>query len=219
MNPTHQTCGQTERGTRSLRLRRPPGASNSQRLTLRGQPGGAALGLARKPGAGARGGFTLVEVVIAIALLTLLLAGILTAYIQSGRHAEWAGYSLAAQALSIHQIEQARSAVWDYSINKNELITLVTNLSSPSYHNSSGTKVWRGFTTRQLDIPISGTNIVIATNYVTLKQFSLSGSPLVQVQMVTVDTVWPFLTLGGVRLFTNRTATYFAPDNRDTTSL
>jgi hypothetical protein len=34
-----------------------------------------------------------------------------------------------------------------------------------------------------------------------------------------VDTVWPFQTLTGQRLFTNRTANYFGPDNRDATSL
>ena len=48
---------------------------------------------------------------------------------------------------------------------------------------------------------------------------NLTGLPNVQVQMVTVDTVWPFLTLHGRRLFTNRTASYFGPDNRDASSL
>ncbi len=161
------------------------------------------------------GGFTLVEVMVSLAIVTLLFGGILSAYIQASRKAEWAGYSLAAQAIGIHQIEQARSAVWDYSINKNEL----TNLDLLSWHYNTGTKTGTGYTTSILDLPISGTNSVIATNYVTVKMLSLSGSPNAQVQMVTVDTVWPFPTLHGNRLFTNRTASYFGPDNRDASSL
>jgi hypothetical protein len=40
------------------------------------------------------------------------------------------------------------------------------------------------------------------------------------VQMVIVDTVWPLWTLRGKRmLYTNRTANYFGPDNRDASSL
>ena len=65
--------------------------------------------------------------VVSLGIVTLLFGGILNAYIQSSRQAEWAGYSLAAQAIGIQQIEQARSGVWDYSISKNELTNL--NLS------------------------------------------------------------------------------------------
>lgn len=215
MNPKRETRGLPNRVARSHLPTRRSGASNSQGLTLRGQHGGAALDLAGKPRAGQREGFTLVEVVMSVALLTLLFGGILTAYIQTARQAEWAGYSLAAQAISIHQIEQARSAVWDYSINKNEL----TNLNLTAWSYNSSTKVGTGRTTRVLDIPISGTNIVVATNFVTVKLLNVGGLTNVQVQMISVDTVWPFLTLRGIKLFTNRTATYFGPDNRDMSSL
>jgi prepilin-type N-terminal cleavage/methylation domain-containing protein len=168
-----------------------------------------------KTGTGAHRGFTLVEVVIAVAIVTLLFGGILTAYIQMSRQAEWAGYSLAAQSIGIHQIEQARSAVWDYSISKNEL----TNLNLLSWTYNTSTKVGTGYTTSVLDLPVSGTNIVVATNFVTVKMLSLTGLPNVQVHLVMVDTVWPFLTPQGKRLFTNRTASYFGPDNRDASSL
>ncbi len=160
-------------------------------------------------------GFTLVEVVISLGIVTLLFSGILTSYIQSSRQAEWAGYSIAAQAIGIQQIEQARSGVWDYSINKNELTNL--NLFSWSYNTT--TKVGTGYSTNVLDMPISGTNMVMATNYVTVKMLALTGLANVQVQMMTVDTVWPFPTSKGLRLFTNRTASYFGPDNRDSSSL
>jgi prepilin-type N-terminal cleavage/methylation domain-containing protein len=160
-------------------------------------------------------GFTLIEVMVALAISGLLFSGIISAYIQTSRQAEWSGYSLAAQAIGIQQIEQARSGVWDFSISKNEL----TNLNLRSWSYNATTKVGTGYTTNVLDLPISGTNIVMATNFVTVRMLGLTGLANVQVQMVTVDTVWPFPTRHGTRLFTNRTASYFGPDNRDASSL
>jgi hypothetical protein len=154
-------------------------------------------------------------VVVALAIITLVFSGIITAYIQSSRRAEWSGYSLAAQALGIHQIEQARSAVWDFSITKNE----ITNLNLLSWSYNATTKVGTGYTTNVLDLPVAGTNIVVATNFVTVKMLNLTGFTNVQVQMLSVDTVWPFPTRTGTCLFTNRTASYFGPDNRDASSL
>jgi prepilin-type N-terminal cleavage/methylation domain-containing protein len=187
-------------------------ASGSRRLEL------AACGMLLRKGGGrpaVLAGFTLIEVVVALAIVTLLFSGILSAYIQSGRQVEWSGYSLAAQALGIHQIEQARSGVWDYSISKNE----ITNLNLLSWSYNATTRVGTGYTTNILDLPVSGTNIVVATNFVTVKMLNLTGFSNVQVQMVSVDTVWPLLSSKGVRFYTNRTASYFGPDNRDTSSL
>jgi hypothetical protein len=79
--------------------------------------------------------------------------------------------------------------------------------------------VGTGYTTNVLDLPISGTNVVMATNFVTVKMLNLTGLSNVLVQMVTVDTVWPLKTRSGTRLFTNRTATYYGPDNRDVSSI
>jgi prepilin-type N-terminal cleavage/methylation domain-containing protein len=169
----------------------------------------------RELGAGVLQGFTLIEVVISLGIVTLVFSGIICAYIQSSRQAEWAGYSLAAQAIGMQQIEQARSAVWDYSINKNEF----TNMNLLAWNYNAAQKTGTGYTTNLLDLPISGTNSVMATNYVTVKMLNLTGLANVQVQMVMVDTVWPFPTRTGMRLFTNRTASYFGPDNRDASSL
>lgn len=171
----------------------------------------------KQPGENRLKAFTLAEVVVALAIATLVFGGIITAYIQSSRQAEWAGYSLAAQALGIQQIEQARSAVWDTSIAKNELTNL--NLIAWTYNTATG--LGAGYATNVLDLPVAGTNTVIATNYVTLKMLWLNGAsnPPVRVQMVTVDTVWRFRSYNGVRLFTNRTAAYYGQDNRDDSSL
>ena len=164
-------------------------------------------------------GFTLAEVVIAIAVTGLAFAGILTGYTQSSRQAEWAGYSLAAQALAVQQIEQARSAVWDYSTvsGRNELTNL--NLINPQYN--SATKTATGYSWATLDLPYSGANTVKATNYVIIKMFYINNNanPPVQLQMVQVDTVWPFAAGGLLKYFTNTIATYFAPDNRDPATL
>jgi type II secretory pathway pseudopilin PulG len=151
--------------------------------------------------------FTLAEVVISIAVTGLVFTGILTGYVQSARRAEWSGYSLAAQALAIQQLEQGRSAVWDFSTGNTR--------------NNSGTKTATGYSWGILDLPYSGTNVVRATNFVTVRMFYFNNvaNPPVQLQMMQVDTVWPF-TVGTVRkYFTNTVATYFAPDNRDPETL
>jgi type II secretory pathway pseudopilin PulG len=162
-------------------------------------------------------GFTLAEVVISIAVTGLAFAGILASYVQSARQAEWSGYSLAAESFAVQQLEQARSAVWDTSLGKNELLDL--NLINLQYN--SGTKTATGYSQGVLDLPYSGNNVIRATNYVTIKRFyfNKAANPPVELQMVQVDTVWPLATAKGTKYYTNTAATYFAPDNRDPGSL
>jgi hypothetical protein len=163
--------------------------------------------------------FTLAEVVISIAVTGLVFIGILTGYVQSARNAEWSGYSLAAQSLAVQQIEQGRSAIWDYStgIARNEL----TNLNLINLQYDSSTKTATGYSWATLDLPYSGTNVIRATNYVTIRMFYFNNSanPPVQLQMMQVDTVWPFIVGTAPKYFTNTVATYFAPDNRDPSTL
>lgn len=168
-----------------------------------------------RPAIGTRRGFTLVEVVTAVFIVALVLGGMTVAYTQATRRAQWSGYSLAAQGLAIQALEQARAAVWDSSIGKNEITNL--NLLGRTY--SSG--VLKGYTWANLDLPVSGTNWICATNYVTITAVYLNGAtnPPVQLQMVTVDTVWPFQWGNTKRYFTNTISTYYAPDNRDVESL
>jgi hypothetical protein len=144
-------------------------------------------------------GFTLAEVVVCIAITALMFMGIITAYIHGTYKAEWSGYSLAAQAMAIQQLEQAKSAVWDNNLvpAKIELTNLVTT------------------TYDKLDLPISGTNCVYATNFTTVSLITLSTNPTISVYMVKVDTVWPFMWKGIPRLHTNTIANYYAPDTPD----
>jgi type II secretory pathway pseudopilin PulG len=58
-------------------------------------------------------GFTLAEVVTAIGIVAMIFGGMMVAYTQATRRAQWSGYSMAAQGLAIQQLEQARSAQWD----------------------------------------------------------------------------------------------------------
>ncbi|HYG21756.1 MAG TPA: prepilin-type N-terminal cleavage/methylation domain-containing protein [Verrucomicrobiae bacterium] len=163
-----------------------------------------------------QGGFTLVEVVIAIAIVATAFAGTILCYTQLARRAQWSGYSLAAQALAIQQIEQARSATYDPAQNatganpdgRNEITNMVLIARA-----RSGETV-TGYTTNILDIPYSGNNFVFATNYVTLKPIPVGTGTGLRVWMVKVDTVWPFSWANQIRLFTNSISTYCAPDNR-----
>ncbi len=169
------------------------------------------------------GGFTLAEVVISVAVTGLVFAGILAGYVQSSRLAEWSGYSLAAQALAVQQIEQARSAVWDYSTgtSRNELTNLNLTGWTWAYNAGTGVGVGSGYSVATLDLPYSGTNVIQATNFVTLRMFYFNNvaNPPVQLQMLKVDTVWPFRTGTLTKNMTNSVATYFAPDNRDPNAL
>jgi type II secretory pathway pseudopilin PulG len=165
--------------------------------------------------------FTLAEVVTAVAIIGIIFGGILAGYVQTARRAEWTGYSLAAQALAVQQLEQARSAVWDNSLKKNEITNL--NLIAKSSQTINGLPVVKGYSWGILDLPYNGgTNRAIrATNFVTIRMAYLNNitNPPVQVQIIQVDTVWPFNSFGTQRLHTNTTLNYFAPDNRDASTL
>jgi type II secretory pathway pseudopilin PulG len=165
-------------------------------------------------------GFTLAEVVTAIGIVAMVFGGMMVAYSMATRRAQWSGYSMAAQALAIQQLEQARSAQWDPCANTNQIFELV--LQSKSSITPSGTILGgiTGYTWTNLDLPCSGSNFVRATNFVNVRMFYINGgTPPVQIQMIRVDTVWPFTWRNATRLFTNTICTYTAPDNRDPKTL
>ena len=141
-------------------------------------------------------GLTLVEVLLSVAIIALVFGGVLGTYLHTCYRAEWSGYSLAAQSLSVQQVEQAKSAVWDIQSVpvKNELTNMAT------------------VTSAMLDVPISGTNVVWATNYATIRPVTILSNPPIQVYLVKVDTVWPFRWKNEVRYHTNTTTSYIAPD-------
>ncbi len=150
--------------------------------------------------------FTLAEVTISLVIAGMVFAGILTGYIQSAKRAEWTGYSLAAQAYGIQQLEQARSATWDVSStpNVNQLTNLTLNMIGWAFSGNA----WKGYTWTNIDIPYSGSNYVRATNFVTVSNVTVSAFPSVSVQSVRVDTVWRYQN----KNVTNTMVNYYAPD-------
>lgn len=148
--------------------------------------------------------FTLAEVLVAAAITGLVFGGILSGYIQAARRAEWSGYSLAAQAYGIQQLEQARAAMWD--VSSETVVNQITNLNLLNWTNSGN--LWRGYCWTNLDVPIRGTNYTRVTNYVYVTNVTVSATPPVSVYSVQVNTVWLFRD----KLQTNTVVSYYAPD-------
>jgi hypothetical protein len=169
------------------------------------------------------GGFVMTfwEVLIAVIIVAVVFGVIFDGYITSAKIAQWTGYSLAAQSLAAQSVEQARSAVWDIALQKTEVTNMTLLNKNVTYNGVNWTMT--GYTTNVLDIPWKGTNYVIATNYITVQSFFENGAtnPWVQLQSVTVQTVWPFDAWGNFSLlyYTNTVCTYIAPDNRDPSTL
>jgi prepilin-type N-terminal cleavage/methylation domain-containing protein len=142
-------------------------------------------------------GFTLAEVVISVGIASLSLGGIIYGYVISAKRAEWSAYSLAANALAMMRVEQVLSSKWDpasSAVNNDLMVTATFPMQ-----------------TNVLDIPISGTNVVWATNYTTITYLT-TNPPL---KMIKVDCVWRFSAgqAGSPQLFTNTIVTYRAPEN------
>ncbi len=139
---------------------------------------------------GANLAFTIIEQLFALLIAGLTVAAVVAGFWQCVSHAEWSGYSLAAQNLAIQAMEQTRAAKWDPQ-------------GDPTGDELQQSK----FTNRAeiLDVPVFGGRILYATNRTTITQISESP-PL---RMIQVECTWRFFNRG---LFTNTVATYRAPD-------
>lgn len=134
--------------------------------------------------------FTLAEVVIATSLSALVIGGSVYGYVLAAKRAEWSAYRLAANSMALGRMEQARACKWDPLG-----FPPVDELVSSNFP----------ITTNILDIPISRTNIVYATNYTTISVISTNPP----VKMIRVDSTFRFLNRG---VFTNTVVTYRAAD-------
>ena len=166
------------------------------------------------------------EVLIAFVIVAATFGTIVGGYMAGATKAQWSGYSLAAQTMASHTLEQARAAKFDCSATNGMQITNLTfNAGSKSLVVNSTNSNWTltGFTTNILDVPWSSTNYVMATNFISIKLIFANGmtNPWVQMQMVRVDTVWPFAGWGNftMQTYTNTVCALLAPDNRDPTTL
>ena len=138
-------------------------------------------------------GFTLVEVVIAVFISTIVFATVVYAYIGANDRSEWSAYSFAAQSLAMESVEQARSAQW-----VPETWPALDDLGVTNYTQ-----------TNILDIPLSGPP-VFATNYVSIT--TVTNSP--DIRQLRADCVWSFVTRyhGAAGPFTNTAVTFRAAD-------
>jgi prepilin-type N-terminal cleavage/methylation domain-containing protein len=135
-------------------------------------------------------GMTLAEVVVALAISGLAVGSIVSGYIFCTNSAEKSALSLAANAMAMQRIEEARSAKWDTS-------------SSPAVDQLVATNFPDKVVT--LDVSGTGSGITYATN---LTQISvISASP--PLKRIHVDCVWSFR---GSKLFTNSIETCRSPD-------
>ena len=127
---------------------------------------------------------------MAVGITVMVFAGGVLGYVQSARQAEWAAYSLAANSLAQQRMEQTRAAKWDTQANPP-----IDNVVSTNFP----------LKVDILDVPLSGTNIVYATNVTTISTVTTNPA----VKMIRVDCTWRFWNRS---LFTNTVVTYRAPD-------
>ena len=142
----------------------------------------------------AKAAFTLVEVLIAFALMVLVLTGVFFSYSQANRVAEFSSMSLAAQSYASQGIERLRSFQWDTQAVTNGIALPPTN---------STTSVWT--TNDLLDVPQSGTFLTL-TNY-NYEFTNESSPPLWELKSVVV---WTFPLTH--KVYTNIVVTLRAPD-------
>jgi type II secretory pathway pseudopilin PulG len=138
-------------------------------------------------------GFTLVEVVIAVLISTIVFATVVYAYVGANDRSEWSAYSFAAQSLAHQAIEQARTAKWDPQ-------------NYPAYDDLGITNYTQ---IEVLDVPLSGSP-VLATNYVSIT--TVTNSP--ELRQLRADCVWVLVTRyhGAAGPFTNTAVSFRASD-------
>ncbi len=140
--------------------------------------------------------------VICFTIVALVIGGSMTAYTHSALFTERAGYQLAAQCQAVQQFEHVRAAVWDTMA-----VPPVDNTTNFPNGIVSGANV-SFVTTNILELPISGTNVIYATNFLTITTITVTNNPPTYVKLVQVDTFWPW---NGV-VMSNVMVAYRSPD-------
>jgi prepilin-type N-terminal cleavage/methylation domain-containing protein len=137
-----------------------------------------------------RAGMTLVEVIVALAVTGITLAGVVSGYIYCMTSAVKAELMQAAHAKALERIEQTRSAIWapNRAIPQDDLVA--TNFPDLVV---------------TLDLPGAATNGTQATIQTTIA--SISSSP--PTRSVHVDCIWNFR---GSEWVTNSIETIREPD-------
>lgn len=122
-------------------------------------------------------------------IMGLVFSGVLIGYTRGSQRAEWSGLSLAAEALCVRQMEQFRAVKWD-------------TVSIPIYDDTTNIPT---SSVTILDIPISGSNVVYATNTCSVQSFTQAGPSYFK--LITCVTTWSW---NGV-VYSNKLVDYLAP--------
>jgi len=133
---------------------------------------------------------TLVEVVFALAISGLAIAGIVGGYLFAVSSAERSALSQAAGSRALERLEQVRAASWQVSSSPPVDLLQQTNFPTEVV---------------TLDLPWAGTNVTVATNFTQITQIS-TNPPL---RRIHIDCVWSF---NGDQVLTNSIETCRAPD-------
>jgi prepilin-type N-terminal cleavage/methylation domain-containing protein len=141
-------------------------------------------------------GFSLLEVVMAMFVFTIVVAGMVDGYVQMNRMATWASWSLAAQSVASEGLEQARAAQWNELSGPDQW---------PPTTNALGNSWPCIITNCSLDVPSTGQPIWV-TNLITISTVS-TAPPL---RMIRSDCIWSFSITG--QFYTNTVITMRAPD-------
>lgn len=139
-----------------------------------------------------RGGFSMVEMMTALAIAGITVAGVASGFVQVLMQGQSSAYSLAAHSMAMRGLEQARAAKWDPGASGGNGDELGVATNFPPYF-------------APLDLPMSGNNITYGTNRTTITTIS-AHPPLRQIK---VECTWSFMNR---RVFTNAVVTYRAPD-------
>ena len=148
------------------------------------------------PGCGARAqalGMTLAEVVVALAIVSLTVLGLVGGYIFSTVSAEKADLSLAANTRALERLEDTHGAIWN--VSGWPVVDQLVDTNFPA-------KVVT------IDLSGQGPGITYGTNYTTITQVSLSP----QLRRIRVDCVWRFQGRQSSTLITNTVETLRGPD-------
>src|SRR5688572_16723564 len=137
---------------------------------------------------GKQGGFTMVEMITALAIAGISVAGIASGFLQVFMQGQSSAYSLAAHSQAMRGMEQARAAKWD----SGGIDQLGQSTNFPP-------------SIEILDLPMFGNNITYGTNRTIVTTIS-ERPPLRQIK---VECSWSFMNR---RVFTNSIVTYRAPD-------
>jgi hypothetical protein len=138
-------------------------------------------------------GMTLAEVVVALAVASLTVGGLIGGYVSSMLATEKASLSLAANTRAFERLEDTHGAIWNVA-------------SWPVVDQLAGTNFPAKLVI--LDLSGQGAGITYGTNYTTITQVSLAP----QLRRVRVDCVWRFQSRQFSTLVTNTVETLRGPD-------